>query len=100
MKIIVDKAVPEAKSALSLPKIDKISSQIIEVSCETIINKFQETINEVTQILSNVRMSNENCKISEAKFVLTFSASGEVALMSILKGSLAGTSGIEFTVTF
>jgi hypothetical protein len=100
MKIIVDSQVPQANSSLALPKLEKISSQIIDVGTDVLKTKFQETINDITEVLSNVKMPNDKCKISEAKFTLTFSASGEVALMSIIKGSLSGSSGIEFTVTF
>ncbi|WP_286920581.1 Pepco domain-containing protein [Flavobacterium sp. UBA4197] len=100
MKIIVDQQIPETKSSLPLPNFEKISTRIIDVGSDVIKSKFQETISDITEILANVKMSNEKCKISEAKFTLTFSASGEVALMSIAKGALSGTSGIEFTVTF
>ena len=100
MKIIVDQPAPETKSSLPLPGIDKISTQIIDVGSDIIKKRFHEMINDITEVLSSLKMHNEKCKISEAKFTLTFSTSGEVALMSIVKGGLSGTSGIEFTVTF
>src|SRR4051794_8897864 len=100
MKIVVDKSMAEVKSSLSLPNLDKISTQIIDVGSDILKSKFQETINDIAEVLSEVKLSNEKYKISEAKFTLTFNASDEVALMSIVKGALSGTSGIEFTVTF
>jgi len=85
---------------LPIPGLDKVSSQIIDMGSDILKSKLQETINDIVETFSEMKLSNEKCKISEAKFTLTFGATGEVALMSIVKGALNGTSGIEFTVKF
>ena len=101
MKILVDNnEFPIGKSAFNPGVPGTIASKSIELSNEALKNTVQKAVTDLTAVLSEVKADQGRCKISEIKFSLSITAGGEAALLSVVKGSLSGTTGIEFTLSF
>jgi len=60
----------------------------------------ESTLNDLFEVFSQINNSNKNIFIDAVKLNLSLSATGEVSILSLLKGGVGSVAGIEFTIKF
>lgn len=98
IKILVTDEKPNIKSSLPFPGMEEISQRVVEIGRDAIAKNLEKAIGNVLDLLSSIRTENESHQVSETKFSLIFDATGEVSIVSLAKGSVKGSSGLEFTI--
>jgi hypothetical protein len=99
LRILVDEEAPKMKSALGLPGLDTVGQRVVELGGDALRASVGNALQSVLSLLSDVSQENGTHVVSEVSFSLTFDASGEVSLVSLAKGALKGSTGLQFTIT-
>lgn len=99
LRILVDEEPPRMKNALPLPGLDAIGQRVIELSGDVLKASIDGALQNVLSLISEVTQESESHVVSQVSFSLTFDATGEVSLVSLAKGSLKGSSGLQFTIS-
>jgi hypothetical protein len=88
----------EKKSAMSLPDLDIVIGCPIDVNIETIKNELKKTLTNVFEILEDIPLESKNFKIAEIDFTLSIDTKGEISLVSVVKSSVSGQTGINLKI--
>ena len=98
IRFLIDEEAPKMKSALSVSGLDAMGQRVVELSSEVIQKSIDGTLQNILGLLSAVTAETPTHTVSEVRFSLTLDASGEVSVVSLAKGTLKGSAGLEFTI--
>lgn len=99
LRVLVDEEPPKTRSALPLPGIDSLGQKVVALSGDVLRASIDGALRNILSMLSSVSQESATHVVSEVSFSLTFDAAGEVSLVSVAKGSLKGSTGLQFTIT-
>jgi hypothetical protein len=99
LRVLVDDDAPKIKGALPLPGLESLSQRVVELSGDALRASINGALQNVLSVISDVTQESESHVVSQVSFSLMFDASGEVSLVSLAKGSVKGSSGLQFTIT-
>lgn len=89
------------KSALSLPGIDTLlASGAAHIEFDEFKKNLQSVVDDLVAVIAQVRPNTSGAHIDSVRFSLAVSATGEIGLFSVAKGSMSGTTGLEFCIRF
>lgn len=102
IKIITDQPFDtDIKSSMSLPGIeDLLPNKLSEVTVDKFKSNIESSISELLTIFSGINTNSNKAFIDTVKFNVSIDAKGEVAIVSLLKGGISSSVGIEFTIKF
>jgi hypothetical protein len=90
----------EIRGALPLPNFGKSGNDIVEVNIAKIKDEIQSSLSSVLNLIANVKIDTPGARLKEMKFSIGITEAGEVGLFSVLKGSVSGTTSIDFLIEF
>lgn len=73
--------------------------RVVDLDVAKLKPTLQSAFENVIELIPTVPDSADTLEVSSIKFSLQIAANGEVSLLSLAKGGISATSGIEFTVT-
>lgn len=71
----------------------------VNVSLGTISEQLLDTYDKVTSLIASLPQDSHGCKLQTISFTLMYTSSGEVSLLSAVKGQISGQTGITFTIS-
>jgi len=98
IRFMVDEESPKQLSAFPVPGLDGIGHRVVEVGSDIIKKSVDTTLQGILELLSSVTTETSEHVVSEVSFSLAFDASGEVSVISLAKGTLKGSTGIQFKI--
>jgi hypothetical protein len=98
IKFTVDKEDFELKQSLPLSGFSGVYNEVVELSSKTLIKSFDKTLSGIFELLEKTKTESDEHFVSQVKLNLAVDSSGEVSIVSILKGSVKGSLGLEFTI--
>ncbi|MCO7513807.1 hypothetical protein NJF44_09115 [Pseudomonas guariconensis] len=98
IRLLVNEEPPRTKSALPVPGFDALGQRVVELGSDVLKKSIDGTLQGIFELLSEVTDESATHVVTEISFSLAFDASGEVSVVSLAKGSLKGSTGLEFTI--
>lgn len=98
LRLLVDEDGLQAKSALPIPGLDAVGQRVVELGSDVLRSSIDSALQGILEILSSVNAESATHTVSEVSFNLAFDASGEVSVVSVVKGNLKGSTGLQFTI--
>ena len=99
IRIFVDDLVQtEIKGVLSVPELKTVLYKMVDIDFTVLQQNIGNLLNGILAILSNSTSQSEDFEIQSVNFTVNINASGEVSLVSLAKGAIAGQTGIGFTI--
>ena len=101
LRFLVDNeaTVRKIKGALPIPNLGDMSRKIVEISTDAVAESVAHAVSKFYTILERMPEDRHGYKLTSIRFSLVMDASGEIAILSAVKGGLSGHSGLEFTVS-
>ncbi len=75
------------------------SSQILDIEIDVLEKNISNCLMQLTEAMGKIDLSESMFDIGSVTFSLAVTASGEVALLSAVKGSVASQAGLQFVLT-
>ncbi|AUT74503.1 Pepco domain-containing protein [Paraburkholderia hospita] len=97
-RLLIDSEPPQMKSAFPVPGLDVMGQRVVEISNDVLKKSIDGALQNILSLLATVTTESTTHKVSEVAFSLTFDATGEVSVVSLAKGSLKGSAGLEITI--
>lgn len=88
----------KVKGAFPLPNFEEALQKVAQVGIEKLRDSVSKTLAGVFFILSDTTLESGEYAIDTIRFSLNIDMSGEVSLVSLLKGSVGEHTGLEFTI--
>lgn len=95
-----DAATPVAKgSTFAMPPgVVAVAQKVVQLGEETFTASVAGLVSAVASALDRVDLARSTYELADVKFSLSFDAKGEVSIVSLAKGTVAGKSGLEITL--
>jgi hypothetical protein len=90
---------PKIKGALPLPNLGDMSRKVVEISTDGVAESVARAVSKFYTIIQRMPEDCPGYKLESIRFSLVIDASGEIAILSAVKGGLSGHTGLEFTIS-
>lgn len=97
IRFLVDAPIPE-KAAYALPSKEsflQMRELALDLPMEEVSAKVSSAVEKVQKVFSGLANLAGPFEVSEVTFSLSFDAGGEVSILSLAKGNLSASAGIE-----
>ncbi|MBS1721919.1 MAG: hypothetical protein JSS66_02810 [Armatimonadetes bacterium] len=99
LKFVVDAPEPVVRGAMPFKDLDAFASEVVEFSSDLIKHNLDDALASILTLLEAVTTESKTHLVSEVSFSLAFDASGELAILSMAKGALKGSAGIQVVIS-
>lgn len=93
-----DKITKQARSPFEHMLAGRATTKTLEVQLEALTDQIKDRISAMARALGAIDLSAQPLEIDQVKFTLSITASGKIAILATVEGSVSPSAGIEITL--